>query len=118
MGNSTYGRGFGIVGKLMGDDAHPLNVPNSIYGIAFYSFLGLLFVLGSNNRYIVSFQFYMVILANCMSVYLGYLLYAVLKTLCVVCISTYVVNFLLLLTLYCRRSSLRPKSQPFEWNSS
>ena len=34
--NSTYGRGFGIVGKLMGDDAHPLNVPNSIYGIAFY----------------------------------------------------------------------------------
>ena len=34
--NSTYGRGFGIIGKLMGDEEHPLNVPNSIFGIGFY----------------------------------------------------------------------------------
>jgi len=110
--NSTYGRGFGIVGKLMGNDDHPLNVPNSIYGIAFYSFLGMLFTIGSNNRFVVSFEFYMLILANCMSIYLGYLLYAVLKTMCVVCISTYGVNLLLLLTLYCRRSALMPKGVP------
>ena len=36
--NSTYGRGFGIVGKLMGDENHPLNVPNSVYGIGFYRY--------------------------------------------------------------------------------
>lgn len=118
--NSTYGRGFGIVGKLMGNQNHPLNVPNSLYGIVFYSVLGMLFLLGSNSRFLVSFQFYMLILANCMSIYLGYLLYAVLKTICVVCISTYSVNFLLLLTLYCRRNSLRPKSKPeytkVDWN--
>ena len=36
--NSTYGRGFGIVGKLMGDEKHPLNVPNSLYGIGFYRY--------------------------------------------------------------------------------
>ena len=34
--NSTYGRGFGIVGKLTGDENHFLNVPNSLYGIVFY----------------------------------------------------------------------------------
>ena len=34
--NSTYGRGFGFVGKLMGDEKHPINVPNSLYGIIFY----------------------------------------------------------------------------------
>ena len=77
-----------------------------------YSTLGVLFLLGSNSRFLVSFQFYMLILANCMSVYLGYLLYAVLKTMCVVCISTYGVNFLLLVLTYCRRNYLRPKSQP------
>ena len=37
--NSTYGRGFGIVGKLMGDENHPVNVPNSLYGIIFYRYL-------------------------------------------------------------------------------
>jgi len=110
--NSTYGRGFGFVGKLMGDENHPINVPNSLYGIIFYSTLGVLFLLGSNSRFLVSFQFYMLILANCMSVYLGYLLYAVLKTICVVCISTYGVNFMLLVLTYCRRNYLRPKSQP------
>merc|ERR1712061_16258 len=110
--NSTYGRGFGIVGKLMGNDSHPLNVPNSIYGIVFYSLMGMLFILGSNYRYLVSFQFYMLIVANCMSIYLGYLLYAVLKTLCVVCISTFGVNLMLLLTMYCRRNALLPKGVP------
>ena len=69
---------------------------------------------------LAEFQFYMLILANFMSIYLGYLLYAVLKTLCVVCVSTYIVNFLLLLTLYCRRNALRPKAAPeysrIDWN--
>jgi len=110
--NSTFGRGFGIVGNLMGDEGHPLNVPNSVYGIGFYSFLGMLFILGGRSRFLAEFQFYLLILANCVSVYLGYLLYAVLKTLCVVCFATYIVNFLLLLIVYCRRNSLRPKPRP------
>ena len=85
---------------------------NHNLSLSFCSVLGVLFLLGSNSRFLVSFQFYMLILANCMSVYLGYLLYAVLKTMCVVCISTYGVNFLLLLLTYCRRNALRPKSKP------
>lgn len=110
--NSTYGRGFGIVGKLMGDENHPLNVPNSVYGIGFYSFLGLVFMLGGRSRLLVEFQFYMLILANCMSVYLGYLLYAVLKTWCLICISTYIVSFMLLLILYCKRNAVRARRAP------
>ena len=77
-----------------------------------FSTLGMLFLVGCNYRLVVSFQFYLLIIANCMSVYLGYLLYAVLKTMCVVCLSTYAVNFLLLLTLTCRRNGLRPKNVP------
>ena len=91
-----------------------------IFSIFYFSFMGMLFILASNNRFVVSFQFYMLIAANCMSIYLGYLLYAVLKTMCVVCISTYGVNLLLLFTLYCRRNSLRPKGVPeysrVDWN--
>lgn len=30
-----YGRGFGLIGKLLGED-HILNQPNSIFGIFFY----------------------------------------------------------------------------------
>ena len=77
-----------------------------------FSTLGMLFLVGCNYRLVVSFQFYLLIIANCMSLYLGYLLYAVLKTMCVVCLSTYAVNFLLLLTLTCRRNALRPKGIP------
>ena len=37
-----YSKGFGVLGDILGDD-HPLNIRNSIYGIAFYicvTFLG------------------------------------------------------------------------------
>ena len=39
--SSKWGTGFGVVGDLIGSD-HPLNQPNSIYGICFYSFILLL----------------------------------------------------------------------------
>lgn len=35
---SEYGRGFGILGSLVGDDSI-LNLPNPIFGILFYSTL-------------------------------------------------------------------------------
>ena len=33
---SPYGRGFGLVAPLLGEE-HPLNQPNSVYGVIFYS---------------------------------------------------------------------------------
>ena len=41
-------------------------------------------------------QTFATILANVGSVYLGYILFFILKDVCIVCISTYVINFLLL----------------------
>ena len=38
---SKWGTGFGVVGDLLGQD-HPLNQPNSVYGICFYSLILLL----------------------------------------------------------------------------
>lgn len=31
-----WGKGFGLIGLVIGDD-HPLNLPNSIFGIVFYA---------------------------------------------------------------------------------
>lgn len=45
-----------------------------------------------------SCQVFLAFLANLGSVYLAYILYFILNDVCVVCVSTYVVNFLLLLT--------------------
>lgn len=35
FGFNRWGKGFGLMGLLIGDD-HPLNLPNSIFGIVFY----------------------------------------------------------------------------------
>ena len=106
---SKYGKGFGLVAMITGDDNHILNQPNSIYGLIFYSLMGLLYLCGSRSRFLASLQFYAFIVANGMSCYLGYILYFVLKDMCVVCVSTYAVNFLLLLLTFCHRRRLRIK---------
>ena len=110
--NSKYGKGFGLVTLLTGDEKHVLNQPNAMYGIVFYSLLGLLFVCGSGSRFLANLQLFSFLLANGMSCYLGYILYFVLQDLCVVCISTYLVNFLLLLLNFCKKRSLRKKVSP------
>ncbi len=46
-------------------------------------------------------------MANLGSVYLGYILYFVLEDICVVCVSTYVVNFVLLMLTLLRISNLK-----------
>jgi len=110
---SKYARGFGVVGTLMGDDDHVVNQPNSVYGLIFYALGFLLFACaGQRSKLVAELLFYMTILANFMSCYLGYLLYAVLKNLCYVCVATYAVNFVLLLLLYFNRRHLRNKIVP------
>ncbi|XP_055617366.1 vitamin K epoxide reductase complex subunit 1-like protein 1 [Toxorhynchites rutilus septentrionalis] len=92
--SSAYGRGFGIVGDLLGDDS-PLNVPNGFYGI-FYYFLvaGLAF---SNSILVTKLASYLIALSNLLSIYLAYLLYFVLEDLCLVCVATYGVNLISLI---------------------
>ncbi|KAL9981633.1 hypothetical protein ACROYT_G010365 [Oculina patagonica] len=92
--SSKYGTGFGLVEPVMGKDS-PLNVPNSIFGILFYSSIVLLGMFKSKAAAWIMFLFS---LLSCVgSIYLGYILFYILHDTCVVCISTYVVNALLLI---------------------
>ncbi|XP_035780285.1 vitamin K epoxide reductase complex subunit 1-like [Anopheles albimanus] len=91
---SSYGRGFGIIGKLFGPSS-PLNVPNGFYGIFFYFVVaGLSF---SDNVRVARLNSYLILLANGLSLYLAYLLYFVLEDLCLVCVSTYAINLISLI---------------------
>lgn len=112
--NSKYGKGFGLVTLITGDEKHFLNQPNALFGIIFYSVLGMLFLCGGSSRFLAHLQFFSFLIANGMSCYLGYILYFVLKDLCVVCISTYAVNFLLLILSWCKKRSLRKKASPMD----
>eukprot|EP00088_Acartia_fossae_P024985 TRINITY_DN25810_c1_g1_i1.p1 TRINITY_DN25810_c1_g1~~TRINITY_DN25810_c1_g1_i1.p1 ORF type:complete len:185 (+),score=20.57 TRINITY_DN25810_c1_g1_i1:49-603(+) len=103
---SQYARGFGLVAKYLGED-HPLNEPNAMFGVAFYTLMLLLSLL--NYRFIATLQVMLSFGACAMSCYLGYLLYFVIKSLCVVCVSTYVVNFFLLVFSVCKRRALAPR---------
>ncbi|CAB1339884.1 unnamed protein product [Coregonus sp. 'balchen'] len=80
---SRWGRGFGLLGSIFGKDS-AMNQPNSVYGIIFYVFQLL---LGITVRG---------------SLYLGYILYFVLKDFCVICITTYALNFILFMLNYKR----------------
>jgi len=117
---SKYGKGFGLVELITGEEQHPLNQPNSLYGIIFYATLGLLYICSGSSNFLAHLQFYSFILANGMSCYLGYILYFVLEDMCVLCISTYAVNFILLLLSYCKKRSLRKRksSSPLDHSYS
>ena len=96
---SEYSKGFGIFGRFVGDDS-PLNASNSAHGLVFYSFLFLLGYLDwpSTIRVIL----FLSVLANIMSIYLACLLYFVLHDFCLVCVTTYLINFALLIISYSR----------------
>jgi vitamin-K-epoxide reductase (warfarin-sensitive) len=85
-----YGKGFGLIGPIFGEDS-PLNIPNGFYGTLFYSTIVALSY--SNNLVLAKLNKYLIVISNLLSIWLAFLLYFVLEDLCVVCVSTYVVNF-------------------------
>ncbi|KXJ29143.1 vitamin K epoxide reductase complex subunit 1 [Exaiptasia diaphana] len=90
---SKYGTGFGLVEPVLGKNSQ-LNVPNSIFGILFYT---LVCLIGFSSSKFAAFLNLAFSIASCFgSLYLGYILYFVLHDVCLVCLSTYVVNALLL----------------------
>ena len=54
---SKYGKGFGLVELLNGDENHPLNQPNSLYGIIFYALFGLLYLCSGSSNFLANLQF-------------------------------------------------------------
>ncbi|XP_035691505.1 vitamin K epoxide reductase complex subunit 1-like protein 1 [Branchiostoma floridae] len=91
---SRFGRGFGLVEPILGADS-PLNLPNSIFGLAFYIMQLCLGVVPGMSVSIVLLATSVLSCLGC--VYLAYILYFILQDACIVCISTYVVNTFMLI---------------------
>lgn len=94
-----WGRGFGLLGSIFGNDS-ALNQPNSVYGIGFYAFQLLLGMTVSAMAALILMT--TSILSVVGSLYLGYILYFVLKDFCFICITTYALNFILFILNYKR----------------
>lgn len=96
---SRWGRGFGLLGTIFGNDS-AVNQSNSVYGILFYIFQLLLGLTASAMAALILMT---TSIASVMgSLYLGYILYFVLKDFCVICITTYLLNFILFVLNYKR----------------
>ncbi|NP_001382851.1 vitamin K epoxide reductase complex subunit 1 isoform X1 [Gallus gallus] len=90
---SRWGRGLGLLEAFVGRDS-AINVPNSVIGIAFYSLQALLgAVPGRASSAALLVTSVTSVLA---SLYLALVLAFGLHDLCLVCLSTYVVNAALL----------------------
>ncbi|XP_066522322.1 vitamin K epoxide reductase complex subunit 1 [Hoplias malabaricus] len=101
---SRWGRGFGLVQLVVAKDS-ALNQPNSLLGIIFYSLqfgLGQM-VSGTAAQVLVMTSW--VSVAG--SIYLASILAFVLGDFCVVCVSTYIINFALLYANLKRRAGLK-----------
>ncbi|KAL7300432.1 hypothetical protein TKK_0006786 [Trichogramma kaykai] len=85
---SEFGKGFGLIPK---DSSFYL--PNSIFGIVFYTIVASLSLF--NHYWNTLLMLAATVLANSFSIYLAYVLY-LLKDVCLVCVTTYIINAILL----------------------
>ncbi|KAF0025375.1 hypothetical protein F2P81_022256 [Scophthalmus maximus] len=100
---SRWGRGFGLVQFFVAKDS-ALNQPNSVLGIIFYSLQMCLGLSLSKKAAICLVLSSWVSVAG--SLYLASILAFVLGDFCMVCVSTYIVNFALLFTNLKRRRAI------------
>lgn len=106
--NSRYGKGMGLLQRFVSADS-TLVQPNSVYGILFY-FIVFLCGMPDGKRW-DKVHFVLCVLPNIASVYLAYILYFILYDLCVVCVTTYVLNALLLAGSICRQKADNGKAK-------
>ena len=95
---SQYGKGFGVLPTWMA-------LRNPYFGIAFYTTVLTLswFPPGHLTSKILAI---LAFTSNLMSIYLGSILLFVIQSLCLVCFTTYIINFLLLLFAIRYRSAV------------
>ncbi|XP_038209605.1 vitamin K epoxide reductase complex subunit 1 [Zerene cesonia] len=99
---SEYSKGFGLVAKNSA-----FEVPNCVYGIAFYCIM--IFLSTYDNLYAVRLQVVLGISSLISCVYLAYLLIFVLGDFCIVCVSTYFVNAAITYVSFKKHSALKSK---------
>ncbi|KAM9816972.1 vitamin K epoxide reductase complex subunit 1 [Neosynchiropus ocellatus] len=105
---SRWGRGFGLV-QIFVDQDSPLNQPNSVLGIIFYTLqLGLGMSMSAKAALFLVFSSWVSVVG---SLYLASILAFVLGDFCMVCVSTYIVNFALLFTNLKRRGAIGQKKE-------
>lgn len=93
---SQYAVGFGLLPQS-------ISYKNPIYGVAFYTvFIIVSFNFGHHQAWLCKITLAMAIMANCMSLYLGYILVYKLQAICLVCCCTYLTNIALLAYSYRR----------------
>ncbi|KAM4623970.1 vitamin K epoxide reductase complex subunit 1 [Polymixia lowei] len=100
---SRWGRGFGLVQFFVAKDS-ALNQPNSVLGIIFYTLQLALGLSVSKKAGLFLVCSSWVSVAG--SFYLAAVLTFILGDFCMVCVSTYIVNFALLFTNLKRRRGL------------
>ncbi|KPJ08413.1 Vitamin K epoxide reductase complex subunit 1-like protein 1 [Papilio machaon] len=101
---SEFSKGFGFVAE---DSS--FEVPNCIYGIVFYCII--IFLSTFDHAAVVRLQQFLCLAAAASCVYLAYLLLFVLFDFCIVCVSTYVVNGMLLVFVNKKRNFLSEKNK-------
>ncbi|XP_014876772.1 vitamin K epoxide reductase complex subunit 1 [Poecilia latipinna] len=100
---SRWGRGFGLVQFFVAKDS-VLNQPNSVLGILFYTLqMGLGLSLSKKAALALVICSWLSVAG---SLYLASILAFVLGDFCMVCVSTYVINFALLYTNLKRRKAI------------
>ncbi|XP_028287534.1 vitamin K epoxide reductase complex subunit 1 [Parambassis ranga] len=100
---SRWGRGFGLL-EFFVDKHSPLNQPNSVLGIIFYTLqMGTGLSLSKKAALFLVFSSWVSVAG---SLYLASILAFVLGDFCMVCVSTYIINFALLYTNLKRRRAI------------
>lgn len=79
-----------------------------------YTSLVFVFSAFSSSPGLASTQLYLSAFSNVASVYLGYILYFILKDICIVCLSTYITNAVLLVAVYYKNKSVQEIKQKKE----
>ncbi|XP_005987585.1 vitamin K epoxide reductase complex subunit 1-like protein 1 [Latimeria chalumnae] len=96
---SRWGRGFGLLGSIFGKDS-AMNQPNSVFGFIFYVLQMMLGMTVSAVAALILMTSSIVSVVG--ALYLSYILYFVLKDFCIICITTYLLNFILFIINYKR----------------
>lgn len=85
-----YGSGFGFLPE-------PFKYPNPVYGLLFYTIQLIIANVANNSLFLTKVYIFNAFLSNLGSLYLGYILAFILKNLCIVCVTIYAVNLIMIL---------------------
>lgn len=77
------------------------NIPNSVFGILFYSFLILVHLFGMNQMFLIYYMIRLGSLVSCVGgVFLWYTMVYEVRSICILCMTIHSVNFLTFVRLF------------------